>query len=434
MKLSKLVIALFLITTGSLSSFAMEQKKIIKAIIKGKSPAYEEALSYIKENHPEDIPSLLRDEYLDDDDSLVRMRIIETLKLYPSTEIAGTWIEILSKTNNSKIEIDLLEYLHTEKIFTLHIADKLISPSTEVRQKAASLLKKEGNDRILPKLLILSKSQNPVERIYLLEALNYLYDVRFKNLVISFLNDENKSVRIYAIKCATENEIKESLTKIKQIAKSDENLEARKRAIEAIALFKDTQSAPILLSIIKEGNKELTLTSIQTLRILKISSAAATLSQMLETEKDDDIKKAILDSIITFGKSGNISGITFIAKSEKNFDIRIKAIYCLGVISEKEQAFNALIDCLNDNDYRIRAEACNSLGNLRHAQKSEILLNQLKNDSSRYVRTAALFSLQRIKNSKDIIHLFDIYSSEKDPVLRELLREYLREYIQKVSL
>jgi HEAT repeat protein len=87
---------------------------------------------------------------------------------------------------------------------------------------------------------------------------------------------------------------------------------------------------------------------------------------------------------------------------------------------------------LSESDYRIRGEACNAMGKLKKSRASSILLNQIKTDNSRYVRSAALYSLERIKDEKDIVPLFDIYSVEQDPVFRHLLKNYLHSSIIKL--
>ncbi len=231
---------------------AMEQKAVVKAILKGKSPDYDTAIDYIKINLPPFLPKELKDEYLDDDDEDIRGRIITALKLYPPEQIAPFWIEILKQTSGTALEISLIDHLGRNKYFTPVIAEKLLFPVSEVREKAALALKSSGDDRILPVILNLGRSSNPIDRIYLLEALKHLYDVRFQKLVISFLNDENKSVRIYALKCATDNTIKESVPVIKRLITTDNNDEVRKRSIEALVYFKDTGSGSIISSVLKE--------------------------------------------------------------------------------------------------------------------------------------------------------------------------------------
>jgi HEAT repeat protein len=256
--------------------------------------------------------------------------------------------------------------------------------------------------------------------------------VRFQKLVITFLNDDNKSVRIYALKCATDNSIKESVQIIKRLITTDENDEVRKRSIEALDNFKDPGSGSIISSVLKQEKKDLSLAAIKALKELKYSSAAGPVSEILLKETDSELIAAAIDALSGFGRAGNIEGLRQIITKNENPVLRIKAINALGEISEERGTIELLASTLSDNDYRIRGEGCSALGKLKRNRPSELLLNQIKSDNSRYVRSAALYSLEKIKDGKDIVPLFDIYSVESDPVFRYLLKQYLRSTIIKV--
>ncbi len=412
---------------------AMEQKQLVKSILKGKSPDYETALELIKTEHPPLLPKALKDEYLDDDDEDIRERILTALKLYTPEQIAPIWIELLKNTSNAALEISMIDYLGKSRLFTLVIAEKLLAPMSEVREKASLSLKNSGDDRIMPVILNLGRSKNPIDRIYLLEALNHLYDIRFQKLVISLLNDENKSVRIYAIKCAMDNEIKESVQTIRRLVTTDDNVEVRKRGIQALVHFRDTGSGTVIASLLKEGNRELSLTAIKALRDLRYSSAATPLSEMLLKDPDEELKIAVMDALAGFGKAGNIEGLKKIITKDSDPVMRTRGVYTLGEVSEERSTMDILTQSLSDSDYRVRGEGCNALGKLKKNRPSQILLNQIRTDSSRYVRSAALYSIQRIKDQKDLVPLFDIYSVESDRVFRDLLRLYLRASLVRLA-
>ncbi|HOP30964.1 MAG TPA: HEAT repeat domain-containing protein [Spirochaetota bacterium] len=431
-KIAKITAALLIIISMASSLSAMDQKEIVKAVLKGKSPDYESAIDYIKINHPPFLPKELKDEYLDDNDEDIRGRILTALILYPPEQIAPFWIEILKETRNTPLEIRIIDHLGRNKYFTPVIAEKLLAPKSEVRERAALSLKNSGDDRILPVILNLGRSSKPIDRIYLLEALKHLYDIRFQRVVLSFLDDENKSVRIYALKCATDNEIRESIPVIKRLVTKDDNDEVRKRSIEALVLFKDTGSGFIIASVLKEGKKELSLAALRALGELKYSNAAGPVSEILLKETDNEIKSAAIDALSIFGRAGNIEGLKHIITKDKDPLLRIKAIHALGEVNEERTTMDTLSLSLADRDYRIRGESCSAMGKLKRSRPSPILLNQIKSDNSRYVRSAALYSLEKIKDEKDIIPLFDIYSVERDPVFRHLLKVYLRSSINKM--
>jgi HEAT repeat protein len=411
----------------------IRDKDLVSAITGGDSKELQEAIDYIKLNHPSTLPLLLKEEFLDDDDEDARVGIITALKEYPVPEQTALWIEFLRTAKDKKTEIALIEFLSGSKTasFTIPIAEKLLVPRSEVREKAAMVLKKYGDDRMFPVILSLGQSKNTIDRIYFLEALNHLYDVRFQKLAISMLDDENKSVRIYAIKCVNNNEVKEALPSLRRLTAKDDNNETRKMGIESLVSFKDTQSGSMLIGILKDQSGEMRIEAVKALKELKYYSAAAPISEMLTREENTEIKYAALDTLISFKKAGNTKGLAHIIKKDPDSKMRIKAVYTLGVVGEESSTLEVLKEAALDEDYRVRGEACNAMGSLKKGSASEILLNQIKTDKSRYVRSAALYSIVKINDSKNIIKLFDIYSNEEDRVFKEILRGIIRNSLNK---
>lgn len=420
----------------SLAVHASEQikdKDLLSAITGSNSEKFQKAIEYIKENHPRGLPALLKEEYIDDDDENVRERIITALKMYPPNEQSAIWIELLKITKDKKNESALIEFLSSVRhgLFTVHVAEKLLVPRSEAREKAAIMLKQNGDDRMMPVILALGESKNPIDRIYFLEALNHLYDIRFKKLVITMVEDENKSVRIYAIKCVNNHDLKEALPALRRLAAKDDNAESRKMAIYSLVLFKDTQSGSMLTGMLRNEDGGIKTEAIRALRELKYSNAAGALSDMLLRDESDSIKHDVLDTLISLKKTGNISSLKHLIKNDPDQKIRIKAVYAIGIAGESRDSAATLTEALLDEDYRVRGEACNSLGYLKKSEASEILMGQIKKDRSRYVRSAALYSIVRINDPKNTIKLFDIYSVEEDRVFRELLRVVIRNSIKK---
>jgi HEAT repeat protein len=430
---SSLFSLILLLSLNISAAELIRDKDLVSAITGANENKFQLAIDYIKLNQPVAIPSLLKDEYLDDDDEEIRTRIISALKEYPLHEQSAIWAELLRSEKNKNIEINLIELLSGSRspVFTVPIAEKLLVPRSEVREKAAIMLKKSGDDRMLPVILSLVQSKNPIDRIYFLEALNYIYDIRFQKPAISMLQDENKSVRIYAIRCINNNEIKEALPSMRKLASKDDNNETRKMAIQSLVLFKDTGSGSILTEILKDPDIEMRMEAVKALRDLKHYSAAARISDMLTSESSREIKQLILDTIITFKKAGNINGLKHIIQNDTDPKMRIKAVYAAGVSVEENSSLPILKDALSDEDYRVRGEACGVMGSFRRKEVSEILINQIKTDKSRYVRSAALYSIVKINNSENIIRLFDIYSYEEDLVFKEILRDVIRTDIRK---
>lgn len=423
-----------IICTGILpAQDAKNYKSTAEAVADGGEPGYTRAVDYIRQNLPAGVVPFLKEEFLDDDDFETRMRIISALKLYPAREYADVWTDLLKNSEDKRIEIELIEFLGVTENnpFIIPIAEKITVPRAEVRIKAAQVLGLIRDDKMLPVILSMGNSTNPVHRIYFLESLNFIYDVRFQKTVTALLEDENKSVRIYALDCVIKNDIKAVLPQVKNIIRNDANFEVKKKAIAAIVQFRDTSSGYLISGLLGETERELRLDAVKALAELKYYAAAHDVSAMLLTEQDYDVKNSALDALYAFRKSGELEGLEFILKKDPSPALRIKAAFILGELREDARIIDILENSLQDNDYRVRGEICNALGNSRRGRTADILFGVITGETSRYVRTSALYSIVRINDSKNIIRLFDVYASENDMVFRMLLHDVIRAGMEK---
>ena len=99
--------------------------------------------------------------------------------------------------------------------------------------------------------------------------------------------------------------------------------------------------------------------------------------------------------------------------------------------SGNQQAFAALTRGVKDPDFRVRAEACNSLGNYRNRQAVTSLFDVLESEDQVYVKSAALYAIKRINDKTSLMGLFDLFAREQDPIFKEMLRDTIREYIKR---
>ena len=399
-----------------------------EAIADGDNPGYTEAVEYIRQNTPAGVVPFLKEEFLDDDDFETRMRIISALKFYPAREYAEVWTAFLRNSEDKRIEIELIDFLGLAENnpFIIPIAEKIKAPRAEVRIKAAQILGLIRDDRMLPVILSMGNSTNPVHRIYFLEALNFIYDTRFQKTVISLLEDENKSVRIYALECVIKNEIKEALTQVRGLIRNDANFEVKKKAIAVIVQFRDNSSGYLISGLLDDSERELRLEAVKAVTELKYYTAAHQVSMMLLTEQDNEVKNAALDALYAFRKPGELDGLEHILKKDPDSVLRVKAAFILGELRDDGKTVDILEDALQDSDYRVRGEICNSLGNFRRGRSADILFRVISGETSRYVRTSALYSIVRINDAGNIIRLFDVYAKEKDMVFRMLLHDVIR--------
>jgi len=357
---------------------------------------------------------------------------VKELKTHSLRKTIPHWISILEKTQIYELKKDIIEYIApvNDKRVIVPFAKQLSSPFHNVRKSAAIALQRNASDRIYPFILRLTSSSNPVYKIYFIEAMNYLYDTRFYHLLTNMLKDPNKSIRIYVLKCLRANRLNEAINMIRNLALYDSNDEVKENAIELIGYLRDRGSQHVLFRTLNYGNRNVRLITVQSLNKIGLHNAAVPLSNRLNVENDNTIKDRILESLIKLRKGGNISGLKRILFNDQNEDLKIKAAYTMGLIREN-RVISALIRGSNDSSFKVRAEIANSLGNYKAGGIIEQLISLIRYDKKRYVKSAAIYSLKRINNRKSAVPLFDVYSKEKDPVIKELLRQVIRNFMKR---
>lgn len=374
----------------------------------------------------------LIDRICGESDDARRQELIKKLRAYPSDEVGTCWLEKLNDALLASTTVRIIDNMSefSDRRFVLPLANHLVSSHHAVRRSAARALKRVGDDRLFPVILRMVNSTNPVHRIYFIEAMNYLFDQRFYQSLTSLLRDENKSIRIYVLNCLKENKITESLGLVRGAALSDKNDEVRIAAIEAIGAMRDGNGLHVLHVTINDKNRDVRCESAKSISLINSAMSVNPLSLRLQYEDDNEIKDIIIESLSSMKRVGDVRGLEKVVLADSNLKLRIKSAYVLG-FSGSAQAFSALQHALKDSDYRVRAEACNSIGNYRNRQALSTLYEVMDRNEEVYVKSAALYATRRIGDKSSLMGLFDLYTKEKDPIFRELLQDAIREYIKR---
>ena len=390
------------------------------------------ALAEIKTRKPNSLVSLIVNLALDNQDSIQSESAIKALKLYSKLDILDSWLHILRYSENYNRKLEVLNYISdlNNRKMVVPLAQMLVSPIKDIRETSARILSKIGDDRMYPVILKISDSLNPRERIYFVDAMKYLYDQRFHNILMKMLKDENKSVRIYVVNTIATNFIYNALTNIRFVALNDENDEVKITAIKALERFNDKKSLYVFLRSLSSENSEIRYSAVHAIKKNKLFNAVNTLSSRLINEDKNSVKNIILDTLIEMKKLGNISGVKKILFSDDAVELKIKAAVLFGIIKNKGiEEF--LIRALKDKNFRVRAEVSNSLGFYKSSISLKALFDILKNENKRYVKSSALYAIKRINRKDSIEPLFLIFSYEKDPVFKSIMRETILKMIKK---
>ncbi len=419
----------FLFQAGILfSAEKFDDDALLSSLTGSDRVKYTEAIDFIKKNQPvglvNRIVKTLVSEDPDDEDVAP---LFDALRVYDDDRFIGSWIDILKRSGSKKIKLEVIGHLGrvNSKYAVEPLASLLSSPWSEIREKSAKTLVNIGDDRVFPYILRMAESLQPVERIYALEAMMYLYDRRFYSIITDLLKDDNKSIRIYALKCLYKNGLKEALFLIRGRALNDNDAEVRDRSVRILGDFYDDKALYVLLRTLNDSDRNVRYSSVRALTKLRLSASAYELSSRLYKEDDHEIKDGIVELVILLRKAGTLSGFERVLYTDESIDLRIKAAYALGIIRD-DRAASVLVKGLQNRDYRVRAEICNSLGYYRQAISMNALLRVIEKDKKRYVRSSALYALKKQRDKRSILRLFDVFAAEDDPVFREIMRKVLR--------
>lgn len=391
--------------------------------------------AWIKRTRPVTVAEKFSESLLTEKSEAVRNRSLEGLKLFPpSSEVSALLINLLYKSESFVVQTAVIEHMaeFNNRNFVIPFAQKLSSPFTAVRSSAAHALKKYADDRVYPFVLDLAESSDPVKKIYSLEALAHLYDRRFQPLLTDLLKDGNGSVRSFAIKCVVMNNLTILLGQVRDMALNDSLKDVRLAAIAAMGEMKDTGGIYQLGRLVSDPDRDIRLEAVNAVYKTGSYNAIHYLATRLTEETDEEIAAGILNCFILFKRSGDLRGLERVLVSEMDFRLRIKAAYVLGIIRD-ERAVPVLAKGLEDRDFRVRAESAASLGSYRSRAALNSLLETVKRDRVRYVRSAALYSIKNINDRSALAELFEIFSVEKEPVFRLILKDVIAGMIKKYT-
>ncbi|HEY1405018.1 MAG TPA: HEAT repeat domain-containing protein, partial [Spirochaetota bacterium] len=395
---------------------APDPDEVIARLFSNEKDTSRGAYDYIEKNKPVIIAQKLGDSLIAGGDSEDKETALNLLKMYPFASVKDVYVRVLGLTNSFLVKKEVITILGNtgDRAYVIPISKELESPFSVVREKAIQILRNIGDDRMFPVIVKMSEKKDPVFRVYALEALSRLYDFRLLSVVQNLLQDENKSVRILALQCTQKNNIDKLFPIIRTLALNDSNIEVRVEAINSLNKLNDTGSLSVLLKLINNDAKEIRLSTALALQHLKLKQSVYAVSEQLAIESDTHIKSILIDTLIEMRDGGGFKGFDREISNEEYLPLRVKSVYALGVIGGP-RAMGFLLKALSDKEFKVRAEACSSLSIYRDRGVLNGLLGIVKEDPERYVRLAALYSIEKIRDKTSVIPLYDQYSLEKDP-------------------
>ncbi len=399
-------------------------------IISGDSKRVAKGLDFISANRPANFIPKLREILSAKDKKGLHKAAKEALGKYPASLTLDAWISILNDTPSFLVKKDAIAFLAGQgsREIVPPLMEQIKSPFHTLRNAAILSLKKFRDDRVYAYILNLAASEDPVYKVYSLEAIYHLYDSRLYNFLIDQLKDDNKSIRYYALLCLEKNEFAKSINHIHRLALNDKSTEVRVKAIEILGSGKAGNPLPVFLQCVADEQRDIRFATVRAIQKKKYSTTSNLLSNQLFRETEEDIKVLLMDTLIDFKDGGGYKGLSNVLLKDSNPALRTQAAYSIGAIKNL-QGLPYLISALKDGDPRVKAEVCGSLRYFKENRVLQSLMEVIHDDTDLYVRTAALYSLKTIKMRNSLLPLFNAFTEEKDGIFRELLRLTVAEMI-----
>ena len=407
-------------------------EELIRGILGSDEKIRQQGLARIKKIQSADCKTRLVEVILSNTDNREKRRAIEALRQYKDDTMVKTWAFLLEKTESFIIKKQVIRSM--ADIRNRRIVPELVpllkSPFHTVRESAAEVLGQYGDDRVFPFIIGMSKDENPVFRMYAVESMNYIYDDRLYYMLVSLLKDENKSIRYSVLECIQENDIEKAFPQVRKAALHDDNYEVRIRAMNLLSDYRDRSSYGIFVKNLSDSNADVRAASVEALQRFGYRKSSWALSRQLKVETEHHVKLGIMQALSVIKHMGDPGGLGGVLLEDENPALRIKAAYVIGVTGDKKGT-SFLLNALEDNDYRVRAEAAYALGEFSGSEVVCSLLELLEKDDRRYVRSAVLFSLNKIDDTGALLGLYKIIGVEKDPVMRWRINDLIEKFIKK---
>ncbi len=407
---------------------------IISNVLSSDEKIHENALDIIARTQPGGCIKKLVKVVISGKQNDVKIRAIRGLRQYNNKRMIKIWTSLLDSSESFIIKKQVIQSLASMRNRSVvpELIPLLRSPFYTVRESAASALSNYGDDRVFPFIITMAKDDNPVYRMYAVEAMMHIYDSRLYYMLMSLLDDQNKSIRYSVLECIQENSIDKGLPYVRKAAMNDDNHEVRVRAMNLLSDFNDSRSYSIFVRNLSDEHEQVRDAAVMALNRLGYRKSAWPLSRQLIEETEHHVKLRIIQTLAAIREMGDVRGLRGIIEDDPSVVLRIEAACAMGAIGEKK-AIPFLLKALKDDEYRVRAEAACALGVFQGSEVVTSLLRVMEKDNNRYVRSAALYSIQKIGDSGALLGLYRIYGTEEDPVMKALIDTTIEEFIRKTT-
>ena len=270
--------------------------------------------------HSEAAPGSFRiEDLLAMDDPIVKLIFMRYLEEIPDRK-AAEWLLALRADSNPVVRQNALRCFTKNQYGKKYVLLRpdILSPDLELRRVALDFLSKRRDYFILPTLLVQLAESGPEMQADLLKALRYLPDARVRDAVLPLADSPDETVRLQALRALLEtqrhagsvprevflNHAWDPSEKVRKAslmalelyssrkialfflkkAQSEDSMENRVRAIDALASFPDPEWVePLVRFILQEVHSHLKLAAEVALKRFPVKAACRGLLPLLES-------------------------------------------------------------------------------------------------------------------------------------------------------
>jgi len=222
------------------------------------------------------------------------------------------------------------------------------------------------------------------------------------NLLLAALEDKHSIVRFMAAETLGLLGDSRAVEALKHVLASDKELIVRRNAAAALGKLKDPRAAETLIAAVKTDEAEVLQEAAEAIKRL-----GGTVAEALIVASDEDDWRTQLRLAEALGRLGSpaVSRLSEFAVSGASPRVRREAVQSLGDLRHS-QGTDPLIQALRDKSAEVRREAAKALGKLASRQALEPLVGTLK-DKDTYVRIEAAEALGKLDDRRAVQALAD---------------------------
>ncbi|HVQ63103.1 MAG TPA: HEAT repeat domain-containing protein [Terriglobia bacterium] len=265
--------------------------------------------------------------------------------------------------------------------------------SQEVRAAAARALGSlRARDRLAVMVATLESPQNREHlevRLEIVESLGFLQDTAAGPALERALQDSSSRIRQAAILSIGLVGYKAARPALENILRTDRSIESKERALEAIALLRDPEAAPLLESLL--GHPDDKYRELAAEGLGRIGHDPEILKARYDTEKKANVRNALAFALVSADQKGYFIELTNALDSRQAYQAEVY----LFELGKYEGKLTELHNYLKSANPRVRARITRILGDIANPS-SRPLIEELTKDKDSEVAGEAIVALRKL--------------------------------------